>query len=106
MTNGKDDPWITFDQWVGFARWALTFALGLAVGKGWLSTQNVESAWNLVLQVAGPLGAAGTAFWTYIANGRRSILKAAVKDPNVASVTVKDPKTSAAIPSDKIVNGA
>lgn len=103
--NGPNGPWITQDQWMGFARWAISFGTGIAVGKGWMTTSDAASLGGFLLQIAGPVGAIGAVVWTYIANGRHSILASAANNPTVQQITVSTPEVANSVTSDKVVNG-
>lgn len=76
---------ITQDQVMGIARWLLSFLGGVAVGKGWLTTDQVKELSTLVLQAAGPLFALGAAGWAIKANTKSSIIASATNMPEVDS---------------------
>lgn len=84
------------DQVMGILRWVLSFAGGVAVGKGWLTQAQVIDLTNLLLQVAGPLAALAAAAWALKANSKTSILQSASQMPEVKSMTITDPALASA----------
>ena len=100
--NGTKGPLITQDQWMGFVRQVIPLLSGIAIGKGWLTTDQAANLASLFLQIAGPLGLIAGGVWAYIANNKQSILKAAGKMPEVQKVVVNDAALAAAIPSPKV----
>lgn len=102
MSNGTNGPWVTQDQWMGFARWFIPLLAGIALGKGWLTTAQASDLVSLILQIAGPLGAIAGIIWTYVANSKKSILQSAGQIPEVQKVIVTDPAIAAAVTSPKV----
>lgn len=100
--NGNGNQLVTQDQAMALLRQAIPFAAGVAVAKGWLTTEQATDLMSLILQIAGPLGLVGGAVWTYIANTKKSILLSAGQMPEVQKVVVNDASLAAAVPNDKV----
>lgn len=87
---------MTQDQVMGIVRWFVPFVGGIAVGKGYLTTAQLADLTNVILQLVGPLMAAGGVIWSIKANSKSSIIQSASAMPEVKSMTITDPKLAEA----------
>lgn len=87
---------MTQDQVMGVLRWFLPFIGGIAVGKGWLTTEQVKDITTIALQFVGPVFAAAGVVWSIKANSKQSIIASTTNMPEVDSkklaAAIDDPK--------------
>lgn len=110
VKGGAARLFLTPDQRMGMARFAVAWFAGLVtgifIGKGWITAAMVGELADVindfvgpVAQLAGTIATVGGLIWTYIANSKKSILASATKMPEVVEpIVLNDPKLAQQLP--------
>lgn len=91
---------MTHDQWMGIIRQILPMIGGLMVALGWMTTDQMNSLVQVIMQIAGPIVTIAGVIWAAIANSKKSILQSAAQMPEVEKIVVNDKPLAESLPAN------
>ncbi len=94
---------VTKDQIIAMAVKVIGILGGIAVGRGWLTGEQLTTLSDLIPQVITVAAIAGPLVYSIWANTRKKQISQVAAMPEVAKVVVSTPEVAAAQPSPKVV---